>query len=743
MIARLISCTVLLSLWTVANAAPAAAPSIKIQRAKNPPRMEDYLGDARAHPEATLIQDFIQRSPTDGAPVTHKTSAYLSYDDKNIYVVFVCQDDPNGVRARMAKREDIGNDDQVTIYLDTFHDKQHAYMFGANPLGVQMDGTVTEGQDNDLNFDTVWDSEGKLTKDGYVVRMAIPFRSVRFPNTESQTWGIALGRWIQRENEVAYWPQITRKNEGFVVQMASLEGIADVRVSHNIQFIPYTTFIPARLLDTTGPARYTTQREFRGGVDGKAIIKNALTLDFTINPDFSQVESDDPQVTVNQRYEVYFPEKRPFFLDNANYFTTPINLFFSRRIADPEFGARLTGKIGNWAIGALVADDRAPGEIAAPGDIGYRDRAEIGVFRAQREFSGGSRFGFLVTERDFAGSYNRIFSFDNRWKINRNWSLTTQAVKSYDKDLEKNKLQGPAYSAELLRSGEHFSYSAGYADRSPNFRAPLGFITRVDVRELKQYAAYTWRPEDSKVVSFGPSFSGNVNWFRTGQLQDWYTYADFNVELKGATSFGVSRYDAEESYVGSKFRHGKTGLSFYSYKWKWLGLYGSYSQGNGINYNPGPDLNPFIGATRDASLGVTFHPTPRLRIGNTYYYERLGTGVQRDLSPTPAAVYTNQILRTKINYQFTRALSLRLIGDYYALLPNVRLYDDVPYKRITGDVLLTYLLKPGTALYAGYNSAYANLTPDLQDPGVLHHLGPPTMLTRRQFFVKLSYLWRL
>src|SRR5437016_7939274 len=379
--------------------------TLQIARAARPPELDDFVRGDSARPGGTVVSDFRQRDPGDGNPAGAPTMAYLSYDDANLYVVFVCRDRPALVRAGLAKREEIASDDGVALYLDTFGDRKHAYLFAANPLGVQADALVTEGQDDDYSFDSVWQADGRLTADGYVVRLAIPFRSLRFPRAPVQRWGIALARYIRRNNEESYWPYITKRLAGLVPQFGTLDGLSNISPGRNLQAIPYGAFTGARFLDTEAPA-FRTASDRRFGLDVKGVIRDALTLDATVNPDFSQVESDEPQVTINERFETFFPEKRPFFIENAGYFQTPVNLFFSRRIADPGTGVRLTGKAGRWAVGAIGTDDRAPGAALGGG------RAGIGVVRVQRDFGGESTVGMLASDRSLAGGSNRVVSAD-------------------------------------------------------------------------------------------------------------------------------------------------------------------------------------------------------------------------------------------------------------------------------------------------------------------------------------------
>src|SRR5262245_59830340 len=279
---------------------------LRIPRVSTPPKLEDYLNGG-SRPDELKITGFRQREPHDGDPVTQETTAYLSYDDKQLYAIIVCKDEPGQVRAHMNKRENLGGDDMVGLAIDTFHDQRRAYLFFTNPLGIQLDGISTEGQNDDMSFDTLWHSDGKVNEEGYVVWMAIPFKSLRFVNADVQTWGIGILRSISRNSEQSWYPYITRKVTGFSQQLADMSGIEKISPGRNIQIIPYGFFARAKFLEPVVP-EVRTDTDFRGGVDAKVVFRDSLTLDVTVNPDFSQVESDEPQVTINQRFEVFFPE---------------------------------------------------------------------------------------------------------------------------------------------------------------------------------------------------------------------------------------------------------------------------------------------------------------------------------------------------------------------------------------------------------------------------------------------------
>ncbi len=292
-------------------------PTVAIPRLNHPPALEDFLnmrptGEVAA--QMKKVTGFVQRNPHDGLPASQPTEAYLGYDNKNLYAVFVCFDQPGKVRARMSRREDIFDDDTVEIIVDTFHDRRRAYVFQTTPLGVQWDAMWTEvpHEDSsgnlsnfDASFDTIWDSKGKVTSQGYVVWISIPFKSLRFSPAEQEEWGLILYRGILRENEDDFWPQISRGIEGRLNQAATAKGLENISPGRNIQFNPYGVLRSFHALDTRNPVPVFDNQtaEFRGGLDSKFILNDNFVLDVTANPDFSQVESDDPQITVNQTVE--------------------------------------------------------------------------------------------------------------------------------------------------------------------------------------------------------------------------------------------------------------------------------------------------------------------------------------------------------------------------------------------------------------------------------------------------------
>ncbi len=454
------------------------------------------------------------------------------------------------------------------------------------------------------------------------------------------------------------------------------------------------------------------------------------------------MESDEPQVTINQRFEVFFEEKRPFFIENASYFQTPINLFFSRRIADPQVGARITGKKAGWGIAGLAIDDRAPGNQVDPLDPAFGDRAGIGVVRVQRDLPNQSSVGVLATTRDFGSSASRVVSIDTRYKMTDTWTFTGQAALSDDRPLDGASRSGPALSLELDRTGRNWGAFLRYDDISADFRAPLGFVRRVDLRQVNPFVRYTWFPDKGPLVSVRPELSGSALWDHAGTLQDWDVRSELQLELKGQTEINGDYRESMERFAGIEFRKRSSSFQFETAWLKWLETSVQVERGRDINFFPSENLQPFLVDATTAELALTLKPIPPLRLDQTYLFTRLGTraGIA---GVTPGAVIVdNHILRSRASYQFTRSLSLRAILDYSGVLPDTALIDLEKEKRLTADLLVTYLVNPWTALYVGYTDGYANVEIDPLSRDRLRPTDSVFHSTGRQVFVKMSYLFR-
>jgi hypothetical protein len=746
----------------------AASPNIQIPRIDTPPTLSDFeaMRPAGGVSEHMLkISGFIAREPADGAQPTQDTDVYLAYDDRNLYAVFMCWDkEPDKIRARMTRREDIFSDDSAEIMIDTFDDARRGYAFAANPLGIQWDALWTEGSIGnglpadysgfDQSFDTVWNSEGRLTSQGYMLLMAIPFKSLRFPKTDLQQWRIILNRSIPRTNENLFWPRISNRIQGRFNQAATATGVDHISPARNIQLIPYGLLRGYRDIDDRDPTHpFFTSRTLQPevGLDAKFILHDSFVLDATINPDFSQVESDQPQITVNQRFAVFFPEKRPFFLENSNYFTSPIDLVFTRNIGHPEFGLRLTGKSGPWALGILASDDRAPGEALPPTDPHAGDRATFTVARVSRDILDQSTVGAIYTDREFAGGYNRVGGVDANLKLDAHWRLQGQAVSSSTFDVVAGtpRADGLGYKLNLERAGRKLNLQSQYLDFSPNFETQTGFVNRVDLREQILKASYFWRPEGKFLISYGPTLQQFNIWDHNGTALDYFIYPGFRVDMTHGTYVNFHPYGYDDVRLRptdygtlsrvTAYPQPFWGIDAATSWFKQFDLTALFVSGVGVNYNPAAGQAPAIGHEDQGNFTLTFHAAGRLRIDNAYLLEHIR---ERDAHLTAV---TNHIFRSKWNYQFTRNLSARLILQYNAVLSNPAISSLSPTKNFNTDFLITYLIHPGTAIYVGYNSDLANLDRNLAvDPvtGAILTTRNGYINDGRQFFVKASYLFR-
>jgi hypothetical protein len=706
------------------------------------------------------VSDFVQRDPHDGQPVSEPTTAYLGYDQKNLYVIFVCFDDPGKVRARLSRREDVYDDDQVEVMLDTFHDKRRAYMFQSTPLGVQWDATWTEqpfdetGGNIDTSFDTVWDSRGQLTDKGYVVRIAIPFRSLRFPNLQKQTWGIILYRGITRNGEDAFWPHISMAEDGRLNRAARLEGLEGISPGENVQLIPYTILRSFRALDDRDPLDpHFSQPSLAGqvGMDGKFILRNNFVLDVTANPDFSQVETDDPQITENQRFAVYFPEKRPFFQENADFFRTPIDLFFTRNIEDPSGGIRLTGKAGGYSLGILSSDDRAPGLGVVPDDPLAGSRAYFTIARVKKDILEQSSVGLIYTDREYLidSEFNRIGGIDSHLKFNGTWTGNFQAVVSSTRLADGSYHAGPAYKAEFQRNGEHLTFDGIYNDVSPGFVSEPGFVNRTDLRENKNIVEYFFRPRNSWLTAWGPGLLARWAWAHDDLRLDTEYEPVLLFQMRAQSYVYFYPYDEVRERLrpfdfpalaqNQDFHEHNSGVEFSNSYSRKVTVGATYFWGDGLNIVTPAGIAPVLASTDTGSASFTIRPIKPLKIDNTYLLERLRN------RETGQAVFNNHILQSKWNWQFTRALSFRAIMQYNTTLADPAYTSLQTTKQWNGDFLFTYLVHPGTALYLGYNSDLQNLDRNLNvDPvtGLINRATTGYINDGRQFFIKLSYLFQ-
>ena len=748
--ARLIALLLCWSSWSDAQ----QTDELVIPYIDRAPQLDDFH-EMRASTEIaammTRIEGFVQREPGNGMPASQDTTVFLAYDSRNLYVVFLAFDsEPHLIRANLAPRENIINDDFVSLVLDTFNDQRTAYGFGSSPLGVQVDGRWSEiaKQSNwDSSWEAVWYTDARLTDAGYMVKMTIPLRNLRFPVTEEQEWRIMFDRRIPRSSEQSHWPQYLSSIEGRLNQAAVLKGVRNVSPGRNIQLIPFAFARTFDVLDSRaagGPA-FNDDSEENIGLDAKFVFNDSLVLDATLNPDFSQVESDEPQVTVNERFEVRFDERRPFFLENADYFNTESTLVFTRRIVDPSAGIRFTGKQGPWGFGTLLMNDEAPGQRVAADNPLAGDAADIRILRGFRDISDQSRVGVLYTERSFGDEINQVSSLDARFKLNQNWTTELQLIGTEFEDGAGASRNGRQSNARFDRSGRNFMAHAHVIDTTEEFRADLGFLSRnyqPDSRSTHGLVRYTFWPEERALNSFGGRVFVNhvvdqnsarlysqimpaLEWSWDGQTELSLTYEDVQERLRPRDVPGLlSTRDYSQSRWTAEFE---------TEMFSTVGFSLELGAGQTINLAPAPGYQPEVADSVSAQIELLWRPLERLRHDFTYLYTKL------DDPNGGGRVFTDQIVRSRWNYQFTRELSLRFITQFEETDPGplTSLKRD---QNLNFDMLVRYVINPWSALYAGYNTNSSNFA--LVDTEIGTELVRTHNMHRdgEQVFLKFSYL---
>lgn len=716
--------------------------SITIPYIEHAPALKDFIF---ATPPASFLEisDFRQRDPEDGTPASRETRAFIASDEKQLFVVFLAHDESDKIRARVAPREQITNDDRVAVYLDTFHDRKQAYVFQVSAAGIQRDGVLTEGQGRDYNFDALWFAESRRTAFGYAVMIRIPFSAIRFPDLTVQNWGIGLSRIIPRLNEQATWPHITRAEDGYVKQFASAVGPQKIAKSSNIRAIPYVSHARARLLDDPNLVSHDMNETSSIGFDAKAVFNDAFALDVTVNPDFSQIGPDAPQVTINQRFEVLFPERRPFFLENAATFETPLPLFFSRRIADPQMGVRFSGKQKMWTIGALVTDDHVP----TPNEERYfeaplESRAWNSVLRVQRNLSSISTVGALMTHRWSEIGSNTVVALDGRRRLNKNWVAEAQAAYGLMQGELENNQQGHALLGTLERSGRYITYEGLFRDLDNQFRANLGSLRRqrLGTRRMQHEIGLRLWPVWGPLLSLGPSFEYRVDTDQKGVLEERKLEGGFEINLKGSTKLSTSYEQIIEQYSGIRFERHQTSVSFRTRALRKLALKSSVFWGTDINRRPLGDQNPFLGNEVGSNVELTFYPTPNLRYELSHRFRQLG-----NLPSVPNApqIYNLHLVRAGVHVQLSQPLSFRVLLDAELFRVNPVFYEDTLESRVGADVLITYRANAFSAIYLGFTDRYEYLpgqSASFFDMDRIDAVTWPTTSTARQFFLKVSYL---
>ncbi len=480
---------------------------------EDPPMSVDGALEEPAWKRAARLTGFTQYQPIEGASASQRTEVLVFRTDDDLYFGVMAHDsEPEGVRATLAERDNIvASDDYVRIILDTFHDQRRAYSFAVNPLGIQQDGLWLEGGTRamqggggsgggggggggrgggrsdpvDDNQDFIWESRGRILSWGYQVEIRVPLKSLRFPAETLQDWGLQVLRVIQRDGFRESWAPLTAESTNRLAQSGTIERLAGLDPGLFLELNPVVTGLRSGVYDLESASMVRGDPDMEFGLNATYGLTSNLTLDATYNPDFSQVEADAGQIAVNERFALFFPEKRPFFLEGTELFEMPVRLAYTRSIVDPVVGAKLSGKVGGLSLGYLGAADEA---VADDGN------AIVNLLRLRTDLGTSSTLGLLYTDRtQDSEEYNRVLGTDARLVLGQRYTLTlVSAVSRTGTGAGADAGDGLLLRAGLDRAGRNFMYNLNFQSISSAFQARSGFLDREDDASVFGQIRYRW-----------------------------------------------------------------------------------------------------------------------------------------------------------------------------------------------------------------------------------------------------------
>lgn len=746
------------------NVADKKTPFV-VPKFATPPVIDGKLDD-EIWKSAVELKDFIQFQPGDRTPASKQTEVFFGYDERNLYIGIHAFDEPDKVRATVAQRDQIfDNEDSVLIILDTFNDLRRAYLLGFNPLGIQGDGILTEngsnGTNTDTNLDILMESKGTMLADGWSVEVKIPFKSLRYTAGKGKFWGINAVRQIPRFNhEQDSWAPINQNVTGVLAQSGKLTGLDEIKTERTLEIVPTLTVKETgRRLNQTKFSNPPIKPDF--GFTAKYSLSPNVTLDAAVNPDFADVEADAPVVEANQRFPIYFDEKRPFFLEGVDIFKTPIAAVNTRQVQNPDAALKLTGKIGKNSFGIMAAmDDPISGNP-------NKDKAYIGVLRFKRDFGKESHYGFLATSYNFPNKHNQLGGFDFRWKIDDTRILEGQVLGT----TSRNYFYNPILDQSNYRTGNAMIYTYQYSDnkklsgwgiggtgRTHDYRADVGFTRRTNTNEFDGYKYWSSDPKPNAfLIKRNINFNISLSHDFQGRFQNLNTNLNGNVNLKSNLNIGAGWYIGAEKLIeeefGPKRLLARQGAFFGAADrftpqtggWAWfnktvnkrflinanfnLDLYTfDFDFGGGDKFprvspaalaNSNNPLDPGAGRQFNFSVGSDIKPTDSLSFSLNFNKTKL---VRND---TKLTAFDSNIVQFKTTYQLSRFVFLRARVDYDSLSNH-----------LLGQYTFGWTPSPGKAFYVGYNDhwAYHGFDFNPRMPGFAQ--------LDRTFFIKFSYLFR-
>ena len=720
-------------------AVPAEARALDIRRAPGPIVIDAQLDDA-GWQDATVVTGFVELVPREGAKPPVETEARLTYDDRNLYVSVRARDPkPRDIRATLQSRDLLWSDDWFAVLLDPYGDGSLGYYLLSNPLGVQGDLQMTPSNE-DASIDYVYQTAGKITADGYSLEMAIPFRSLRFPNRPVQEWRIMLVRTYPRSSRhYVTWPSMSQNNSCQLCQTANLRGIQGVRAGGGLELIPAVIASRAGALSDSGdPDSYETgDPTADASLSVKYGFRSGQTVEAAINPDFSQVEADAAQVDVNTTFALFYPERRPFFQEGRELYDTPIDIFYSRSINSPEVATKLISRSGRTRVGYVGAIDEQ-----TPFILPFEERSALlqtgrsftNVGRVLHNLPNNSHIGAMLTDRrlDGGGSGSAV-GVDGFFRFGQLYSLSAHLVGSYTREPDQPELSeqlptltfaegrhtaafdgesygGRAAALGLARNARLWSWDLSFREFSPTYRADAGFQTRNNTRTATAYTALTFRPNRHGIERVSPSLSGGTIWNFDGEQKEAWIAPGIGISLPRQTNISLNTRIGEETFRGTELSGVRRAT---------LSVNSAYSRNLRFGFSLGTGRyvartleTPEVGPGRVASASATIRPLQQIVVEPSVSYERLRRTNGEE-------VYSGYIARTRFNFQYNRELQLRMVAQYNDFRER---FDLQP--------LLVYQRNPFTIFYIG--STFGSSSFD--DHGFVG--------TDRQYFAKMQYLFR-
>jgi uncharacterized protein DUF5916 len=726
-----------------ARAQDAPAPeTLHMQRAQGAITVDGALDDP-GWQGVPAVDVWYETNPGDNTPPKVKNAGYLAYDDKFLYAGFVFEDaDPRSIRAPYGDRDSIGSSlDYGGVILDTRNTRRTAILFLANPRGIQYDAVTDDASGEDSSPDFYWDSAGRITDKGWTLEIRIPFSSLRYSKADPQTWGIMLYRNHPRDFRYQYFStRLPKGGSCFICRSNALQGLQGLPSGGGIVLAPYATGTQQWEAPEDGGALERSPLDGTAGLDVKWRPGANTAVDGTINPDFSQIESDVALIAANERFALFFPEKRPFFLEGIEMFSTPIQAVYTRTITSPRWGLRSTGKMGAVIYTALFAEDRGGGSVILPGpdssDLADQDfRSWVGMARLKRPF-GGSFVSALAIDREIdGGGYNRVLGPDFQWRHGESDTVTGQLLFSQSHTPDRPDLADEWDGRHLAdhagqlwwqHSTRRVDWFTQYSDIGDEFRADSGFVPQVGYRQLYGEAGYTIRPQGAvrrqrffSYIDHQDDQGGNL-------LQQFFALGT-GLDAK-LNSFLQLRYQYDKIRAGETVfpRHSGNAIVQFSPSRVINQINLETHFGQEIDFD-----NERLGHGLSLVLSANVRPTDHLSV--SYNGSRRFLDVD-DPQRGNSRLFTARVDRVRLTYTFTARSFVRLIGQWVETTRDPSLYVDEVTPRdkdFGGSALLAYKLNWQTVLFLGYgdNRALAEDTDDLRP-------------TDRSLFIKLSYAFQ-